>query len=201
MKLLFWDTESTDLKALMGRILCASFVGLEGDPYTYRADRRPYKGSNIIDDSKLVVAVRDELEKADIIVGWNTKAHDIPLLNARLQKYGERPVGHGERHAVINVDMMWYAAGSSMKIGSRKLDNVAKYFESENQKTPLDWESWQLASTGDKAAMDTVAEHCEFDVLVLRDLWPRLAPFIKQHKFDLSEVWEFVAQIPSRKRS
>jgi uncharacterized protein YprB with RNaseH-like and TPR domain len=201
MKVLFWDTESTDLTALFGRILCCSYVGLDGDAYTMRGDRRPYKGKSLIDDSRLVVAIRDELEKADMIVGWNTKLHDIPLLNARLQKFGERPLAHGEKSGVINLDLMWYAGGQSQKIGSKKLDNVAKFFESPNQKTAISWEAWQLAATGDKPSMDTVVEHCEYDVLVLRDLWPSLAPFVKQHKFDLSEVWPFIDQIASRKRA
>ena len=57
-----YDTESTDLSASWGRVLCCSFVGLEGDAYTFRADRAPHKGKTKIDDSKLVVAIRDELE-------------------------------------------------------------------------------------------------------------------------------------------
>jgi uncharacterized protein YprB with RNaseH-like and TPR domain len=200
MKVTFFDTESTDLTANWGRILCASFVGLEGDEVTtYRKDNAPFRGRNKVDDAKLCVAIRDELESADMIVGWYSLLHDIPLLNARLAAADERPVRLGEKHGVTHVDLIWYAGGQSMKIGGKKLDTVAKFFNVENQKTPLDGETWQLAATGDKPAMDAVVEHCEADVLVLRDVWPHLVSGVKKHQFTLGEVWPFLAQIPSRK--
>jgi uncharacterized protein YprB with RNaseH-like and TPR domain len=199
MKCLFYDTESTDLAASWGRILCASFATLDGDPYTFRGDSRRFKGKHIVDDSKLVVATRDELETADIIVGWNSILHDIPLLNARLAKAGERAVRVGEKHGVLNLDLMYYSGGQSMKVGGRKLDTIAKFFESPNQKTGLNGEAWQLAGSGDKKAMNLVVEHCEFDVLVLRDLWPKLVPYVKKFQFTLSEVWPWLNEIPSRR--
>ena len=174
MRTVFFDTESTDLKAMMGRILCASFVPLEGEPYTFRFDEKPWKGKNQIDDSKLCIAIRDELEKYNLIVGWNSKLHDIPLLNARLAKAGERPYACPNFH----LDAMWYAGGSSMKIGSRKLDNVAKYFSLNSQKTEITWDDWQLAGTGDAEAMKTVIYHCEQDVKVLRDAYWHLLPYV-----------------------
>ena len=146
MKVLFYDTESTDLSASWGRILCASFCGLEGDAYTFRADRKKYAGSTLIDDSKLVVAIRDELESADLIVGWNSILHDQPLLNARLAVAGERSLLLGEKYGTWHLDLMWYAGGQSMKIGGRRLDTVAKFFKAPNQKTPLDGEAWQLVN-------------------------------------------------------
>lgn len=175
MKIVFADTESTDLKAMMGRILCASFVTLDGEPYTFRFDEKPWIGKNKIDDAKLCVAIRDELEKFNLIVGWNSKLHDIPLLNARLAKAGQRPYHCQNFH----LDAMWYAGGSSMKIGSRKLDNVAKFFSLNEQKTDISWDEWQLAGAGDKAAMQTVVHHCEQDVKVLRDTYHHLLPFVK----------------------
>jgi uncharacterized protein YprB with RNaseH-like and TPR domain len=199
LKITFFDTESTDLSANWGRLLCASFVGLDGEVITYRKDRRPFKGRNKVDDSRLAVAIRDEIEKSDIIVGWNSILHDLPLVNARLAAAGERPIRVGERHGVMNLDLMYYAGGQSMKIGGRRLDTVAKFFRCDNQKTPLDGETWQLAATGDAEAMDLVVEHCEADVLVLRDVWPHLAPGVKKHQFTMAEVWPFIEQIRSRK--
>lgn len=199
MKILFYDTESTDLAASWGRILCASFVDLEGEVFTFRGDRKPYIGRNKVDDSRLCKAIRDELESADIIVGWNSILHDIPLLNARLAKGGQRACQLGEKHGVRHLDLMWYAGGQSMKVGGRKLDTVAKFFSCQNQKTPLDGETWQLAGVGDKEAMDLVVDHCEADVLVLRDVWPHLAPHVKKFQFSLSEVWPYLSGIPTRK--
>ena len=198
MRLLFYDTESTNLAAAWGRILCASFATLQGDPYTFRSDRKKWQGKNLIDDGPLCVAIRDELEGADMIVGWNSILHDVALVNARLAQYGERPCHLGEKHGTPHLDLMWYSGGQSMKIGGRRMDLVAKFFRLDHQKTPLDPETWQLAGVGDKKALDSVVTHCEADVEVLRALWPKLAPGVKKFTFSLSEVWPFVDQIPSR---
>jgi uncharacterized protein YprB with RNaseH-like and TPR domain len=191
MKVLFYDTESTDLHRSWGRILCASFVGLKGKPFTLRGDVKPYIGRSRIDDSKLAVGIRDVLEEADLVCDWNGILHDIPLINAALALKGHRAVKL-KKH----LDLMYYSGGQSMKIGGRRLDTVAKFFKCKNQKTPLDGEMWQLAGTGDKPAMDKVVEHCEADVEVLRELWPKLAPFVKKWKFNLADVWPFIEQIP-----
>jgi uncharacterized protein YprB with RNaseH-like and TPR domain len=201
MKVLVFDTESTDLAASWGRILCASFVGLEGDPYTLRADEKRFKGKTMIDDSKLCVAIRDELEGADLIVGWNSILHDVPLVNARLALAGERTCQFGEKHGTWHLDAMWYVSGQTMKIGGRKLDTAAKFFKADNQKTGLDGEAWQLAGCGDKKALGQVVVHCEADVLVLRDLLNHLAPQVKKFTFTLGEVWPHIGEIPSRRRA
>lgn len=161
---------------MMGRILCVSFVDInEKLPGTVRIDEPPYRNpKDSVDDSRVVKAAKEILEEAHLIVGWNSKLHDIPLLNARLMKHGLAPV---QIH--LHLDLMWYAAGSSMKIGSRKLDNVAKFFGCKQQKTQLDWDTWARAGAGDKAAMQYVAKHCEQDVEVLREVYWRLLPNVK----------------------
>lgn len=200
LKVTFFDLESTDLSANWGRILCGSFLGLEGDDVlTYRKDVKPFSGRNKVDDSRLAVAIRDEIESADVLVGWNSILFDVPLLNARLAQAGERSCKIGEKHGVIHVDLMYYAGGQSMKIGRRSLAFVSRFFDVENEKTPLDGETWQLAATGDRPAMDLVVEHCEADVRVLKDVWPKLAGSVKKHQFTLAEVHPFLTQIASRR--
>lgn len=175
MKIVFFDMECTDLKALMGRLLCTSFKPFGGDPYTFRVDRKPWKSIDPIDDSRLAVAARDELEKHNLIVGWNSKMFDVPFLNARLAKANERPLQVLNFHA----DLMWYAGGCSMRIGSKRLENVQKFFNLDQEKTPLDWEEWQRAALGSKAAMQRVVEHCEADVTVLSQAYEHLLPHVK----------------------
>lgn len=169
-----FDIETTDLKGLMGRILCCSFLdGLTGEVKTFRADERPWKGRTKIDDSKLAVAIRDELEKYKLIVGHNSKLFDLPFINARLAKAGERPVRVG-----WHLDTRWFLNSASMRIGSAKLDNAAKFFDLGEQKTPISWEQWQLAAAGDGVAMDEVVEHCEADVRTLAELVPHVLPYV-----------------------
>lgn len=193
---MFFDIEATGLIALMGRVLCASYceLGKEG-AWTDRLDET--KKLSEIDDSSLVVKIRDTIEQADILCTWNGILYDVPFLNARLQLAGERPCQIGKDFGTHHIDLMYYSRGQAMRIGSSKLDNVAKFFKCEYQKTPLDWEVWQLAGTGNRGAMDLVVEHCEADVKVTRELWPHLAQHIKKVTLPLSSWYQLVEQIPN----
>ena len=161
----------------MGRLLCCSFQEIVGTktitPYTFRADRAPWKGKRLIDDSRLAVAIRNELEKYHMIVSWNGKLFDAPFLNSRLLKAGERPL-----RPQFHLDLMWYAGGSSNRIGSRKLVNVQKCRGLAEAKTDITWESWQEASAGDHTAFKEVVHHCQQDVKVLAAAYWRLLPAV-----------------------
>jgi uncharacterized protein YprB with RNaseH-like and TPR domain len=172
IRTIWWDLESTGLTAIMGRILCASFADSWGNVKTFRYE--DYPGETLIDDGPLVLAIRDELEKAGHWVTWNGKLFDVPLLNARLLKAGHRPL----RKDIMHTDLMYFARGQFVRIGSSKLVNVSTFIDSPNQKTPLEWETWQLAATGDKAAMDQIVVHCEADVMVTRDVFAVLGAHI-----------------------
>jgi len=186
MKVVCWDLECTSLSALMGHLLTSGFCeylpkgasrnhhDTPPSPYIFRIDSSDYKGRTLLDDKKLAVSTRTELEGYDLIIGHNIRMFDIPFLNARLAKYDERPLN---THFVL--DTMYFVGYQAMRIGSKKLDNVAKYFSLAEQKTDIDWETWQLAGTGDKKALDQVVEHNKQDVLVLRELYPKLLPYVK----------------------
>lgn len=200
MRVTCFDIEATDLGANFGRLLCCSFVDLGSDTVeTFRRDRPPYKGKKLTDDARLAVAIRDRLEASDVVVSWNGILYDAPFVNARLAAAGERPMRLTKDHGVQHLDLMYYAGGQAMRLQGRSLDRVSKFFHAENEKTPLTPEVWADASTGDADAMELVVEHCEADVLVLRDVFPRLAPFVKKMVFPLAEVWPFIQDIPSRK--
>lgn len=194
-----WDIEATDLGANFGRLLCCSFVDLGSDKVeTYRRDRRPWKSREPADDRKLAVAIRDRLEQADIVVGWNSILYDQPFVNARLTAYGERPLRLTKENGTVHLDLMYYAGGQSMRLPGRRLDTVAKFLHADNEKTPLTPEVWAKAAEGDKHALADVVEHCENDVLVLRDVFPYLARHVKKMTFTLAEVYPVIDQIPSR---
>lgn len=175
----FFDFETTDLKALMGRLLVFSVTDNFGEIITRTIYDFPQK--SIIDDRGLAVFARDTLETFDILVGWNSKMFDISMLNARLMRWGERPA----RFDIMHLDPMYKArAGANgIRIGSSKLVNVDKFFNrndpNEVHKTDIDWDIWALAGAGDKDSMDYIVEHCEADVLVLRSVFNHLKPLIR----------------------
>jgi uncharacterized protein YprB with RNaseH-like and TPR domain len=171
----FFDIETTNLGAIMGRMLVWSIADSWGNITTARITDFPQ--DSVIHDEAIAVALRDELERYDIICGWNSKLFDVSFLNARLLRWGQRPL----RQDLMHSDPMYKArqGGYSARIGSSKLDNVAKFFRTPDQKTPLEWDTWNLAAAGSQEAMDKIVEHCEADVLVLRAVFGHLKPLIR----------------------
>jgi len=160
-----FDLECTHLKPNVGRILCCSFKPLNQPTYTYTAIDRRFKMRDVYDDGALATAVRDELEKYDIIVGHNSKMFDTKFLNSRLLRAGERV-----KKAQTQVDTMWSwrskaSAWSGLAAIQQFIDNAGP------EKTVIDWPQWMRALGWDKelreAAMAEIVEHCELDVTVL----------------------------------
>lgn len=175
LSVVMFDLETTDLSGMIGRILCCSFKPLGKEPYTFRADRKPYRTNDIIDDSILAEAIRDELESYDIVVGHNSKLFDLKFLATRLFKAGLRP-----REPQYQVDTMWVVR-SHLRTSS-KLENVQKFMGLPEQKTPITWDNWSRAGAFVKSAMDEVVIHCEQDVKVLEGVYIGLSPYIKELK-------------------
>jgi uncharacterized protein YprB with RNaseH-like and TPR domain len=161
----FWDLEttfSTQPIVLYGAI-ADQFGNVRGFS----------KGDDITDDKELVRAIRDALLEYDIWVTWNGKLFDVPVLNGRLIFHGLEPLP-----ARMHIDAMYKATGSSVRIGRRSLQSVSEYFGVANRKTPLSVRIWDKAMAGDPDAYALIAEHCDADVLVTRDVFEVLKPQI-----------------------
>jgi uncharacterized protein YprB with RNaseH-like and TPR domain len=166
----FFDIETTFSN--WRRMLCGSIADGLGNVTTLSHDTHP--GKTWQDDSVLVKAYCEELDKYDVIVGWNSKLFDVPVLNSRMLYHGFKPYD-----PKMHLDLMYKATGSSIAIGRKSLDNVSKYFGVENKKTPLDPRIWDDADHGDKEKYAKIIEHCEADVLVLRDVYAKLKPMVR----------------------
>src|SRR5439155_1458755 len=177
MRIVAADLETTNLSGLMGRIRCGSFYrivdGHSTKPYTLRLDDKRYTSRSRIDDNKLAVAIRNEIEKYHMLVTWNGKLFDVPFLNARLAKVGERPL-----RVQLYLDLMYYAGGCSMRIGTKKLENVQMFFALRDSKTAITWDNWNLAAGGDKTALEEVVHHCEQDTKVLAQAYWKMLPAV-----------------------
>lgn len=189
MRIAAFDIETTDLKALMGQVLCCSFKPIAIDaeftandprcePYTFRIDDKRFKGEDWEDDSVLVQGILDELATYDLIVSWNGKLFDVAFLKAKSAEYQLAPA-----RLRWHLDAMWIVR-NGMRIGSSKLINVQKYLGVDSEKTDITWGDWRKASRGVKKSMDIVVEHCEADVEVLSEVYWRLLPYVKQLRMD-----------------
>lgn len=176
MRIATFDIETTDLKALFGRILCASICEVlpnkkgYGKVETLRIDT---SAQDLTDDEELCRQIRNELNYYHCIITWNGKLFDVPFLNARLAK-----AGHDLYKPQFHIDAMYYARGISLRIGSSKLVNVQKFFDVKSSKTDIDWDVWAKAAAHDKKALDIVCHHCELDVKVLAEVYWKILPLI-----------------------
>jgi DNA polymerase elongation subunit (family B) len=175
LSIVLFDLECTHLSGMIGRILCGAFKPLGKKPYVLRGDDERFwrPGQDVADDRALALAIRDELESYDIIVGHNSKLFDVKFLDARLFKAGARP-----REPRIHIDTMWVVR-SHLKTSS-KLQYIQEFVGLEESKTPISWDDWARAGAFDKKGMDRVVEHCIQDVKVLEEVYVRLRPYIKK---------------------
>lgn len=170
----FFDLECTHLKPNVGRILCCSFKTLGGKVYTFEALERRFKDQDVYDDSRLAVAIREELEKFDIVVGHNSKMFDTRFLNSRLIRVSERT-----KRAQYQIDSMW--SWRSKFSAWSGLDNVQKFAlpDAEVTKSPVEWAQWMRALGWNRElarkAMDEIVDHCERDVIVLEEVYRLIA--------------------------
>jgi uncharacterized protein YprB with RNaseH-like and TPR domain len=178
MNIVAWDLECSSLSAMVGRILCCGFKQVSGasgagKPYVFRGDEAPYfNKKDLADDSKLAVAIRDELEKYDCVIAHNGKLFDRKFLNARLLKAGERPL-----KPIFFIDPMWIVRSHFRT--SSKLDNVQQFLGLPDEKTKITWDDWQRAMSGDKKSMNIIVKHVIQDVVVLEQAYWRLLPAMR----------------------
>lgn len=178
MRIVAFDIETSGLEGDWASILCASFceIGHAPDfqPSPVKTLTRTIRPKDPFDDSALAVKIRDEVAKYNVIVTWNGKLFDLPFINSRLLKAGE-----SDCNPQMHLDMMWYATGNSVRLASRKLDNVAKFFKTANQKYDVPSEVLLASRHGDKDALKEVILHCEADVRILRDVYWKLIPRVR----------------------
>src|ERR1051326_7099605 len=163
-----FDIEATHLTANVGRILCCSFKPLGKPAYTFSAT--DYRKKDVYDDSALASAIRDELEKYDIIVGWNSRGFDIKYISARCLRAGLRI-----KKQQYHIDGMWaFATKAAAWRGLKSVQNFVLPKEG-TKKTSIAWEQcmralgWYKARR--EAAMAEIIDHCEKDVIVLEEVY------------------------------
>lgn len=169
----FLDIETTGLGADFGHVLCACIKPMvSADMITLRID--DYKGykKELCNDKALVLAIKEQIAKFDVLVHYNGDQFDLPFIDTRLAIHGERraPLVH-------SIDLLPIVK-KKLRLHSNRLDTVATALGLVHQKTKLDPQVWQRASHGSKADLDYIVEHCEADVYVLEETFKRLKDYI-----------------------
>lgn len=172
MEVGIFDLEMSNLNADYGIVLCGVVKPYKGESKIFRIDKYPLYKKDRADDKALITALRDELERYDVVVGYNSKRFDVPFLNARLLSHGLKKLPPPK-----HIDVYWQAR-FKLKLSSSRLEAVQEFLGLEVKKTRIDGRHWVRAVAGYRADLDYIVKHCVLDVDVLEEVYCAMLPFI-----------------------
>lgn len=174
-RIIIFDTESSDLYATWGSILCFTWMEPhEKKAHVLRISDFPRFKQDPTDDRDLVRAMKKILDKADMLFGWFSTKHDVPLINSRLIYYGYPPLS-----PVAHVDG-WWIAKTKLRLPSNGLAMVSQFMELP-QKTPILPSVWKRARAGHLPSLKYVYQHGLQDTVITKMAYLRLLPLIDNH--------------------
>jgi uncharacterized protein YprB with RNaseH-like and TPR domain len=193
-KVLFWDIETAPIIAHVWGIWDQN-VGLnqimndwhllswaakwQHESKVMYMDQRSAK--NITDDKKILEALWELLDEADVVVTQNGKAFDQKKVNARFILHGMQPPS-----SYKHIDTLLLAK-KHFAFTSNKLEYLAdrlntKYKKLKDHKFP-GHDLWVECLKGNKAAFEEMERYNRQDVLALEELYNKLMPWASSQPF------------------
>jgi uncharacterized protein YprB with RNaseH-like and TPR domain len=171
-RILFFDIESTSLKASFGYAMCIGYKWLGDKKVTILGvdDYKTHK-KEPWNDKQLLIDFAKVINEADIICGWFSKFFDVPFINTRLIKHGQPPIA-----PAAHMDL-WFTAKKKLKMHSNRLIAVAEFF-GVSDKTPVD-AHWIMAQAGHAPSIKYIKDHCRGDITTLEAVYHKLLPLIE----------------------
>lgn len=170
-----FDLETTNLTADFSAVLCACIKPFGREPMVFRADDfNPDWASKRMDDEALVKAIAAELATHAIVITHYGIGFDIPYLRAKMMKYGLPPLP-----PMFGIDT-YSIAKNNFRVSSRRLKNLARYFELGKLKHEVEGNLWMRAGmNGDVKALDEIVKHNVRDCELLEKLASRSFLYLK----------------------
>lgn len=148
-----------------GNIICWA-AKWAGEDVTY------FSSVKMTDRKSMLQAIWDMLNDADEVVGWNSNAFDLKMLNAEFLEHGMTPPSPYKK-----IDLM-RVVKSNMKFLSHKLDYVSRRIgigqKTEHQGFPL----WVGCMKNDSACWKLMETYNLTDVELTEELYFKLLPWI-----------------------
>lgn len=173
-KILFFDIETTNLKADFGFLLCIGWKWL-GTKTVYVPFITHSANTFRAEEKKLLKEFLEAFEEADVVVSYYGKGFDVPYLQAKSLEYNLGPLPNPS-----HVDLYW-TIKHNLAISRKSLQNAAYYLGLSNEKTPVEGRIWVDAMAGSKKAMRYIVSHCKSDVLILEELYLRVRGLVRTH--------------------
>lgn len=141
------------------------------------------KSKNIEDDKALLQGVWKLLDKADVVIGQNSKSFDIKKLNARFIQQGFKPPSSYKQIDTLEL------AKKHFGFTSNKLEYLSdrlcsKYKKLKHEKFP-GFAMWAECLKGNQEAWREMERYNKIDVLALQELYHKLEPWANTVNFNL----------------
>lgn len=168
-----FDLETSNLQADFSIILTACIKPYGQEPIVLRADNYPEWKTDRANDCKIVKEIANEIQKHAIIITHYGVYFDVPYLRAKMMKHNLAPLPQ-----MFAVDT-WQIARKNFKMSSRRLQNMASFFDL-GEKEAVEGGLWMDAAyNGSKEAIDRIVAHNIRDVDILEKLACISFPYIK----------------------
>jgi hypothetical protein len=127
------------------------------------------------DDGKgpMVQALWDLLDRADIVVGYNSDGFDLKHINRELILAGLGPPSPYQ-----TIDLL-KTMRHRFKFPSNKLGQVGQSLEIGAKMETGGWKLWQNVLDGDEKARKKFMRYCKQDVRLTADLLATISPWVK----------------------
>jgi len=166
------------------RVICwsARWYGTKGNSVMFNSE---YKSSTY----DMLLELRDMLDHADVVVGYNSDNFDVPWINEQFLTNGiELPSPY------IQVDL-YKLNKKHLRMPSGKLDYMALDLLGQRKESTggirlwLDW--MDTSSPNHKQALKDMERYAKKDTLLLEPLFDYMRPFIRSVNFGLFKSSEF----------
>lgn len=161
----FWDIESSGLKGNIDMMFCAAVKPMDKKPKVFRI------GKTIDGDRELCEAVRNELEKYEIIVHHYGDRFDLPFLQTRLLGHHARLLNCSNK---VFCDT-WWVMKKRFLFHSNRLAVLIDHLGTPTHKVGTIGGIWTRAACGDRKALGQIVEHNIADVVALEEVAKELA--------------------------
>lgn len=126
-------------------------------------------------DYHVVKKLWDLISEADIVIAHNGDRFDMRKANARFVKHGLGPAS-----PVKSVDTLKVARRYFM-FNSNKLNELGTYLGVGQKESTGGFETWAGCMRGDIKAWKTMIKYAKQDVVLLRDVYLQLRPWMTNH--------------------
>jgi len=125
-------------------------------------------------EKRLLEKLANLMNKADVLLGQNIDAFDLPIIKGRMAAQGLKPL-----KTLRTIDTKKLA--KKMGFTSNRLEYLSeklctKYKKLKHKKYP-GFELWLACLAGDKAAWEEMEKYNKHDVLSTEELYTKLAPW------------------------